>query len=264
MNPELDKKAIRKSFNRVAKSYDNNAILQCRVGEALHAKIARHSLRSSQILDIGCGTGFLSAKLVEKCKRLLALDIALPMLHKTRSKLPITSNTNYLCADAEAIPLQNNSMDCIVSNLSLQWCQNLEQIFTEFRRILSANGKILFSTFGIGTLSELKSAWDEIDDYPHINFFFSEAEIYRALTKAGFSHTWIEVESVIVKYTNVFDLMWELKNIGAHNVNRERFKALTGKNRLHKMLQVYEKFRHLGLIPATFEIIYVVADLRTK
>ncbi len=257
----LDKTAVRNSFSLAADSYDSVAALQRRVGENLYAKIGRHSaLAQSMVLDIGCGTGFLTAKLSTNCRQLLALDIALPMLNKTRTGLRDYDHIDYLCADTEALPLADNSVDCIVSNLSLQWCQDLNRVFSEFQRVLSAKGSIHFSTFGANTLQELKAAWGDVDDYAHVNYFYNSEELKDALTRAGFKKIKLNAQTSISNYVQVRDLMQELKAIGAHNVNRERIKTLTGKNRMNKMATAYEHFRQHDLLPATFEIIYASAD----
>ena len=257
----LDKTAVRTSFAAAVDSYDGVAAMQRRVGEWLHANIDRRKLQQSLVLDIGCGTGFLTGQLIADSRQMLALDIALPMLWKTRAGLVDRQNIQYLCADAEALPLCDNSVDCIVSNLALQWCQDLECLFIEFQRVLSTNGWLRFSTFGPNTLKELKASWVKVDDYPHVNHFFKGAELKRALVKAGFKNIRLQTETAISKYPNVLDLMRELKNIGAHNVNHGRFRALTGKSRMQSMTRIYESLRHQGQIPATFEVILVEAEV---
>lgn len=260
----IDKRAVRNSFGAAADSYDGVAALQRQVGEMLHANIDRPMLQRSRVLDVGCGTGFLTGKLSADCQQLLALDIALPMVGKTRAGLIDQTNIDYLCADAEALPLSTNSVDCIVSNLSLQWCQDLESVFNEFRRVLSAQGQLRFSTFGPNTLKELKTAWAKVDGYAHVNDFYQGEQLKRSLAQAGFKNIRVKTEMSVSNYSTVSDLMRELKGIGAHNVNQGRFRSLTGKTRMQKMIRNYEDFRYQSLIPATFEIIFVEAEAGTE
>lgn len=257
----LDKSAIRQSFAMAADSYDRVAALQRQVGEHLYAGLSRQWLSQADVLDIGCGTGFMSAKLVSECQSLLALDIAFPMLQKTRAALAGRGVVDYLCADAETLPLADNSIDFIVANLSLQWCQNLAGVFAEFQRVLTANGRLAFSTFGSDTLIELKDAWAGVDDFTHVNSFYSGEDIRRALCMNGFDAIKISGEQRVSRYNQVQELMRELKGIGAHNVNRGRIATLTGKRRMAAMIDQYERRRFEGLLPATFEIIYVQASV---
>lgn len=257
----LDKTAVRMSFAASVDSYDSVAELQRQVGDRLHTSIGRPLLQQSLVVDIGCGTGFLSGKLVEDCQQLLALDIALPMVKKARSGLINQQNIDYLCADAEALPLKDNSVDFLVSNLALQWCQDLESLFNEFRRVLKPRGSLRFSTFGPNTLRELKLAWAQVDQYPHVNHFHSAFEIESILKETGFQSINVQTQTSISNYPNVMDLMCELKNIGAHNVNQQRFRGLTGIRRMQSMIQAYEARRQQGLIPATFEIFFVESHI---
>ena len=67
-----------------------------------------------------------------------------------------------VCADAQALPLRDGSVDLIVSNLMLQWCDP-DAVFAEFRRVLAPSGLLSFSAFGPDTLSELRTAWRQVD-----------------------------------------------------------------------------------------------------
>ena len=69
----------------------------------------------------------------------------------------------------------------------------------------------------------------------------------------------MDTERLTLEYPDVMSLMRELKGIGAHNVASSRLPGLTGKSRLTKMLQAYEKFRRGSRYPASYEIIYGTA-----
>ena len=67
----------------------------------------------------------------------------------------------------------------------------------------------------------------------------------------------LSVEHIVLTYgKDCKQLMHELKNIGAHNVNKGRRKTLTGKQRLNKVISHYETFRADNKLPATYEVIY--------
>jgi malonyl-CoA O-methyltransferase len=256
---QLDKAKIRQSFSAASASYDGVAALQRNVGEALLNSIDRGNLNGT-LLDLGCGTGFLTSGLLRHASPVIALDIALPMVQVTRAKLAGTANAGYVCADAEQLPLAAGSVDGVFSNLALQWCLNLDGVFTDIKRILKPGGRLVFSTFGPQTLKELKAAWTHADGYNHVNEFYSETQLTGFLRQAGFGNIAVENKTYISNYDSVVALMKELKHIGAHNVMSDRNKGLTTRTAMHTMMTAYERHRTDGRIPATFEVITVTAS----
>lgn len=258
----LDKQRVRASFAKASVSYDAMAALQRKVGTHLFNKLSMDE--SDQVLDLGCGTGFFTQLIVESNKEanVYALDLALPMLHKTKNREQC-ENVPLICADAEQLPFIDNSMQLISSNLALQWCQNLEQLFSGVYRVLDNEGSFVFSTFGVNALNELKAAWATVDDFPHVNEFCSEFMLQSALDKAGFVDIQIEGHTYHSEYKSVLDLMRELKGIGAHNVNHNRKKTLTSKGDLRNMIAAYPEEAG-GVVKASFEILYVIAKIRKK
>ncbi|MDQ7091181.1 MAG: malonyl-ACP O-methyltransferase BioC [Methylococcales bacterium] len=257
----LDKKNIRQAFAKAAHSYDAMAALQRQVGHDLLSEVSAKDLTGT-ILDVGCGTGFLTGELLALSgyQQIIALDLAFPMVEATRAKYRMEKLT-YLCADAENLPLQANSVDTLFSNVALQWCQNLSAVFEEMKRVLKPTGSLIFSTFGSQTLHELKTAWANVDRFSHVNEFYNTAQIYDALKYAGYKNIIITEKIHRPYYASVIALMRELKGIGAHNVMAGRNHNMTGKSKMQAMIHHYESLHSSHKIPATFEIIKVSAKI---
>ncbi|MDX2425942.1 MAG: malonyl-[acyl-carrier protein] O-methyltransferase BioC, partial [Cycloclasticus sp.] len=66
----------------------------------------------------------------------------------------------------------------------------------------------------------------------------------------------MDVENFTLTYPDVYQLMRELKTLGANNVTSGRRNSLTGKNRIKNMASAYEEFRTDGNLPATYEVVY--------
>lgn len=265
---QLDKAKIRQSFAAASVTYDGVAELQRTVGKNLLDIINAESLAGT-LLDLGCGTGFLTANLAGYLENgahcvpyttVIALDIALPMLQVTQTKLADAPNVSYLCADAEQLPLAGQVADAVFSNLALQWCVNLEAVFTDIKRALKPDGKLIFSTFGPQTLQELKAAWAEVDDYNHVNDFYSERQLTDFLQLAGYTEIAVETKVYASGYGSVFTLMRELKHIGAHNVIAGRNKNITTRTQMQRMIAAYEQYRSGDQVTATYEVIMVTAS----
>ncbi len=255
----LDKAKIRQSFAAASLTYDGVAALQRTVGNALLDSSDTENLTGT-LLDLGCGTGFLTSHLSVPTRPMIALDIALPMLQVTRTKLADKVNIDYICADVEQLPLVENSVDGVFSNLALQWCVNLEAVFSDIKRVMKPGARLVFSTFGQQTLQELKAAWAEVDAYHHVNDFYNEQQLTHFLRRAGYTEIKIETKVYVSNYASVWALMKELKHIGAHNVIAGRNKNITTKTQMQRMVTAYERHRNNGLVPASFEVIMVKAS----
>lgn len=261
----LEKKLIRQSFDVAADHYDDVAVLQREVGQRIIERLDVIRLSPLQILDVGAGTGFVSRALRKQFRdaQILSLDIAPKMLQIARSKnnwlTRMVGKQKFICGDAENLPLSDNSVDGIFSNLTLQWCNDLDQAFSEFRRVLKPDGLLMFSTFGPDTLKELRESWmiaDSSSGDVHVNDFIDMHDIGDALLRAGFSGPVMDVEHYTLTYSDVYKLMRELKDLGAHNVAAHRKHSLTGKTRLKNMVEAYEKYRVDSSLPATYEVIH--------
>lgn len=257
----LDKAKIRHSFAAAAQTYDGLASLQRRVGMELLCRFPQN-MSAGVILDLGCGTGFISHQLSTAFsgKQMIALDIALPMLQTSRRKYPAMP-VKYLCADAEKLPIASNSIDQIYSNLALQWAQDLPATCVDFKRVLKKQGQLVFATFGPDTLRELKSAWAKVDDFMHVNIFHSLDQVHDFLQVAGFKQISLETKLYQSAYPDVESLMRELKGIGAHNVNRQRNPKPTTKLQLKSMIRHYPVEKAGQGIVASYEIIFVKANI---
>jgi malonyl-CoA O-methyltransferase len=258
----LDKTSIKKSFGNASQTYDNVAALQRKIGRDLLHHFLPENLTGT-VVDLGCGTGFLTQTLLSHCENadLIALDLALPMLQLTCEKIGTT--INYVCCDAESLALAENSVNTLFSNVALQWCFPIDNALRELQRVLKQDGTLIFSTFGSQTLCELKKAWKNVDNFAHVNEFYTPKMLQFALEKAGFCHVEILTKSYISCYDSVLDLMRELKQIGAHNVNVTRKKSVTTKSTLAQMMANYPQ-KTSGKIHATFEVVFLKASKVNK
>ncbi len=260
---ELDIAQVRRAFDRAAKHYDANAPLQREVRARLLEKLELVTLQPLAVLDAGCGPGGALKPLARRFPkaRLIALDIAPHMLAQARRNKPWFRALSTLEGDLADMPLADESVDVVFSNLALQWVNEPDDAFVEFRRVMRGGGLIVFSTFGPDTLKELRAAWSEVDGYTHVNRFLDLHDIGDALVRTGFTEVVMDVEHFTLTYDRAEGLLRDLKAIGAHNVNAGRAHGLTGRKRFAAFEQAYEKFRSDGKLPATYEVVYGTAWL---
>ena len=261
----LDKRQLRRSFEQAADTYDATAILQHEVCKRMLDRLDYIRVKPAAILDAGSGTGNALEGLMARHPRtpLIALDIALAMLDRGRRRLawwqqvPGLRPPLYgLCADLERLPLRNEAVGLVWSNLALQWVNDLPRTLGEMHRVLQPGGLIMFSTFGPDTLKELKRAYEGTDGRTHVNRFIDMHDIGDMLVHAGYADPVMDMEPFTVTYEHARDLMRDLKSIGAHNVTQGRPGTLSGKSLIKAVERNYEAFRREGKLPATFEVVY--------
>src|ERR1700742_36079 len=256
----LDYRWARRSFDRAAKSYDDAAVLHAEVRENLLARLALTTLRPRIVLDAGAGTGHGSRALKRRYPQSLvvAMDFSSQMLDASAKQRSWLRPFERLQADAGLLPFKDGSIDLIVSNLMLQWCDP-DAVFTEFRRALAPEGLLTFSTFGPDTLRELRSAWAEADPHTHVHQFIDMHDLGDALVRAGFSAPVLDVERFTLRYLDVRKVAADLKATGAHNATAGRMRGLTGRRRFAAMQAAYERAREDGRLPATYEVVFAHA-----
>ena len=255
---EIDKRAARRAFDRAADTYDAAAVLQREIGQRLLSHLDPIRLTPQRILDLGTGTGWAVPFLQKRYPKaqVFALDFSPAMLQRARKRGSWFRRVHCICGDAEALPLASNSMDLLFSNATFQWCNELHQVFRECLRVLRPEGLLLFSTFGPDSLKELRSAWAQVDGYPHVSDFIDMHLVGDALMGAGFAQPVLETEYLTLTYAGVQDLMRDLKALGTRNATAQRPRGLTGRGQLKGLIQAYEAYRTQGRLPATYEVIY--------
>lgn len=257
-NFTVNKRWVRRAFDRAAESYDAAAVMQREVCNRLDQRLEMIRLQPEVILDVGAGTGHGLGLLMQRYKKaqLIALDIAPAMLKRAAKQGSWRRKPHLLCADAEFLPLADASVDMVFSNLMLQWSGDLARAFGEFRRVLRPGGVLMFTTFGPDTLKELRHSWAAVDQDVHVNRFIDMHDIGDLLVRSRLADPVIDREEMVLTYPDVTAVMRDLKAIGANTPASGRKRGLSTRNTLKSVATAYETFRNAGVLTATYEIIY--------
>lgn len=242
---------IARSFGSASDSYDISARLQRYCGKHLMPWLPNRN--DLTVVDLGSGTGFFTDLLASRYQLVIGLDISTKMLRFAQEKR--NKAIHWLEADAYKLPLQDNSVDFIYSNLMIQWCDPLNTVLDEIMRVLKPGGLFVFSTLIDGTLYELKSSWAQVDDDKHVIDFKPENEIRLLLEGTDRKLLNAKEQDIVLEYENVMHLAHELKGLGASHVPKKQGKGLAGKDKWKKMTQSYQDFQEPGgVYPATYKV----------
>jgi len=258
-NPfQICPRQLRRNLDCAASSYDEASVLHKEINTRLLGRLDLVKLKPQSILDAGCGTGSASAELLKRYRgtRVTALDLSEAMLAQAARKQKLFRKFQRVCGDLADLPLAGDSQDLVISNLALHWSGNLDQVMSEFARVLRPDGLLSFSTFGPDTLGELRAAWAAVDSHNHVNLFVDMHDIGDALVRAGFADPVLDVEHVTVNYSSLAELMRDLKATGEGNATAGRPPGLSTPRQIKALAEAYESNRSADGLPATYEVVY--------
>jgi malonyl-CoA O-methyltransferase len=163
-----------RAFSR-AEDYDARAIVQREVAVSLAAQIAGIDLpEHPRILEIGCGTGFLTQALAEKgiAGDWLVTDISPAMVRRSRARMDSYPQVRFAVLDGEhETPEAAGSYDLVCSSLALQWFDDPQGAAARMLGWLAPGGHLLFTTLASGTFAEWRAAHEAEGLVPGLRVF---------------------------------------------------------------------------------------------
>jgi SAM-dependent methyltransferase len=171
----------------------------------------------------------------------------------------------FVIADEEALPFRDASLDLVVSGLALHFANDLPGALTQIRRALKPDGLFLAALLGGETLIELRQAFAEAESEmesgasPRVAPFADLRQLGALLQRAGFALPVTDVERMTVRYSSAFDLMHDLRRLGAANTLVARRRVPLRRRTLMRMADIYARrfADDDGRIRTTFDIVWL-------
>jgi len=181
---------------KLPERYDTSIVTRlCRVGVMDDAVLEElgPDLPSLRVLDVGCATGRLLARLADAgATQLAGSDLAPRILTTARTKLePYGLGIDLRSADAEdALPWPDGTFDVVTTTGVLHHFFHPDAALSEMRRVLRAGGRLVlvdpcFYTPVRQILNAVLKVWPRAGDY----HFYAPPEVTALLEQAG----WIQV-----------------------------------------------------------------------
>ncbi len=167
-----------------AELYDNKHHFVSRYGEDLLDLLAAQP--GEWILDLGCGTGHLTARIAASGARVLGIDRSAEMIARAREQYP---QLDFECMDAEQLSL-TRSFDAVFSNAALHWMLKPEAVLDGVRSVLKPGGRFVMEMGGRGNISHVKSAIEHVmistglSKQLHFPWYFPSVGAYASLLEA--------------------------------------------------------------------------------
>jgi len=188
------------------------------------------------VLDIACGSGYGTNMLATKAKKVFGVDID-PDAVKYANEQYGDKNIEFMTGEATKIPLEDNSIDVVITFETIEHVKNYRLFLTEIDRILKKDGLLLISTpnsleFTKGNHFHLHEfQYKELVDVVKPHFKYIESY---------FQGTW--------KTTAVGNLDF-ISKISQRNVNTSNYAPLKGEDYLYFYLVCSRKPIEISLSP---------------
>lgn len=208
------KTSIARAFAAAAAGYDGAALAQRRIAARLGQRIAALSLPAdARAVEIGCGTGFLTERLLASQKQAAweITDIAEAMVGHCAARFP--GRAVFRVMDGEAPDLAPASCDLIAASMAVQWFGDLPGSLGRLAACLKPGGRLVFATLGAETFTEWRAAHAEAGYRPGSLDFPSAAEL-QALWPGGGQGS-VREERLAVWHADGRSFVRGLKDIGA-------------------------------------------------
>lgn len=270
-----DKIQVQKNFGKYAVTYDQYAVIQKEMAEELLEIVKKTGLSFRNILEIGCGTGFLTELLAAEypAAQITATDIAPEMIAVAKEKLAVYPNISYFTADGENLSGQENirssqQFDLIVSNAVFQWFSDYKEAFAQFHSYLEYNGYLIFSTLSSGTFKELYVCLKEgrknlttcsqaKQESANKEPFIENKHLENVMKSTGFKNIGLEETTKQEYFGSCRDFLKSLKMIGAHNYLSDELSAKGLGSGIFSLIKNYDAlFSGEKGVTATYQCLY--------
>ena len=262
----FDRRQVRRQRDRAAARFDRHDFLFREVAERLLDRLCDTTRRYDLALDLGCHSGILSVASValpdadRRIGRLIQAEMA-PRLAQQAA----ANSAPTLCADEEFLPIAPDSLDLIVSSLSLHSVNDLPGALIQAQRALKPDGLLLTALLGARSLQELRDALLTAEAEvaggasPRVAPFVEVRDAGGLMQRAGFALPVVDTDVIQVSYDHAFALMRDLRGMGMANALTQRSRRPTRRGVLLRAAELYQQ-RHGapdGGVSATFEIVFM-------
>lgn len=254
----FDRAVVRMRRNRAAAHFKNHNVLFMEAATGLLERLDDVTRKFPVVLDLGCHDGSLTQRLAgRKNSLLVAADLSEKMLGSLAAPSVVM--------DEEFLPFATNSFDCVLSNLSLHWVNDLPGSLIQIKNIMQPDGLFLASLLGGKTLHELRCCLMDAELFvtggisPRLSPTLDPLTASKLLQRAGFTLPVVDQETFTLTYPDVFALMRDLRGMGETNTHIQRLRLPTRRAIFFETARLYQaRFGQPdGRVPATFEIIFL-------
>lgn len=252
-----DKNTIEKCFKKGSETYNSKALIQKKIAAKLaHLLLQNGYSDINRLLEIGCGTGFLTQQMLYNfsIKEYFINDLVEKSVSDIKELTAEFKKTNFefIQGDAENIEFPTQ-LNAIISTSTFQWFNYFDEFVLKMKSQLKPGGIIAFSTFGTNNYREIKATLN-------VGLEYKSKEELKGILESNFSlihaEEWIEQK----EFKNPTEVLKHMKLTGVNGLKTTFF----GKERLAKFNSDYNKLfaTKNSTVQLTYNPIIIIAKLK--
>jgi len=258
----ISSKSVAETFSGAAEQYHKKAEIQLKVANGLISSLLpwKDSLPAGDILEVGCGTGFLSEQLINEFpeRNKVITDIAPGMLSFCEEQLNekglLNESVSFETLNVDQLTETKPKYSLIVSNFAAQWFKDTAIGLEKLSELLVPGGLLLCTFPGNHTFSEWYSNCLELGLPYTANVFPDVEEVVIKLSMNPVQVDYYE-NDLFQEFHQSLDFFKHLKEIGVR-------KSKTGKRLTVKQLKLLTDFwdkKVSNEIKVKWHVVYLAA-----
>lgn len=235
----LDQRRVQAAFDRAA-DYARHAGVQRTVAQSLADRIGALALpETPRILEIGCGTGFLTEALLQRGVdgEWLITDKAPGMVNRCRMAIGEAPRRRFAVLDGEyGLQGADGQFDLVCASMTMQWFDDLVRTVPTLLQRVAPGGHLVFNTLTAGTFAEWRAAHRANGLEPRGLAFPDAGRLQEELALPGLSS--FAIERHVEQHRDARDFLLRLKRIGAATAPSEH--TPLAHSNLRRVMQSFE------------------------
>ncbi len=252
-----DKSILKKRFSKNSRSYHSAAVVQQKIVMRFCDLLKQFNTKKlNRILEVGCGTGFLSQRILEENKpaQFFLNDIKNEFYEELDELFSEqeTTSYSYLAGDAEQLEFPEQ-LHAILSTSTIQWFHQPEQFFKKVNYHLEEHGVFAFSTFGENNYQEIRATLD-------LGLSYFEKKSLEKMLDAEFEILHSEEWQEQLFFHSPREVLKHIKNTGVNGVSN----FCWNKSKLNYFENLYtDLFGKQGQVSLTYHPIIIIAKKKS-
>lgn len=249
---------VAKEFGKSVQDYHSKAVIQKKVAEGLIVSLRpwKGIIPVGPILEVGCGTGFLSEQIIEEfpSREIHITDASEEMVAFTEQSVGISENLKFSVLDVNDIKDTEEKYALIVSNFSAQWFSDTAIGLEKLSSMLVPGGLMLVAFPGNQSFTEWYECCLELGLPYTANPLPDIEEVIVKLSLGPLQIDYYE-NDLFQDFDSSLDFLKHIKEIGAG-------KSVTGKSLSAKQLKLLTGFwdkKVNNKVKAKWHIAYLAA-----